>query len=171
MSVNRNDVVDRRFAELPASLAILFVLGVQCGAQSQDQSGTERKAPSKDGIIACRFSVLDVYVDVEVKDRRGKIVPSLNRENFLVYEDGVQQDITHFLQISKQSNSKYLLFYTPTNLVFDGKRRKVRIEARTDDGSTLRVSARLSPDPNKELRFNIGVYSQGYSVERLPPEE
>jgi hypothetical protein len=168
MNVNRNDVVDRRFAELPASLAILFVLVVQCGAQSKDQSGTERKAPSKDGIIACRFSALGMYVDIEVKDQRENAVPSLNMKNFVVYEDGVQQEIIAMSRIGERSNVTYSLYYEPTNQAFDAKRREVRVEARTSDGRKLRIHSRLSPDPANELSFKFSVYPQSYSIQELP---
>jgi hypothetical protein len=162
--MNRNNAVDRRFARLLAPLAILFVSVFQCAAQSQNQAGTDQKTTDKDGIIACRFSVLDIYVDIEVKDRKGKLVPYLDPKNFLVYEDGVRQGIYTF---SEQSDGKYLLSYLPTNLVFDGKRRKVRIHARTSDGRKLVVSSRLTPDPDNERKFKVGVYPEGYSIQKL----
>jgi hypothetical protein len=166
--MNRNNAVDRQFAKLLAPLAILFVSAFQCAAQSQDQAGTAQNATGKDEIIACRFSVLDIYVDVEVKDQRGKVVPNLDWKNFLVYEDGVRQDIYAFMQVGEQPNGKYLLYYLPTNPVFDSKRRKVRIEARTTDGRKLRVSYRLRPDPINEFSFKVDVYPQGYSIQELP---
>jgi hypothetical protein len=162
--MNRNNAVDRQFAKLLAPLAILFVSAFQCAAQSQDQAGTAQNATGKDGIIACRFSVLDIYADIEVKDQRGKVVPYLDWKNFLVYEDGVRQGIYAFVE---QSDGKYLLVYMPTNWVFDGKRRKVRIDARTSDGRKLRVSSRLRLDPENELRFKVDVYPQGYSIQEL----
>jgi hypothetical protein len=169
--MNRNNAVDRQFARLMAPLAILFVSAFQCAAQSQDQAGTAQKATDEDGIIACRFSVLDIYVDVEVKDRRGKAVPYLDWKNFLVYEDGVRQDISAFMQVGATSDGKYLLYYWPTNPAFDGRRRKVRIEARTTDGRKLRVGFRLRPDPINDLRFKVGVYPEGYSIQELPPKK
>ena len=169
--MNRTNAVDRQFARLLAPLAILFVSAFQCAAQSQDQAGTAQKATDEDGVIACRFSVLDINVDVEVKDRRGKLVPYLEWKNFLVYEDGVRQDIYAFRQVGAPSDGKYLLYYTPTNPVFDGRRRKVRIEARTTDGRKLRVSSRFTPDPINELSFKVGVYPEGYSIQELPPKK
>jgi Ca-activated chloride channel family protein len=37
-----------------------------------------------------------VNLNVKVMDQYGKTVPSLNKENFEILEDGVKQDITHF---------------------------------------------------------------------------
>jgi len=166
-----NNTINCKPAKFLSSLAILFILVIQCGAQSQDQAGTDRKGTRKDEIIACRFSALGMIVDIEVKDQRGKVVPGLNWRNFVVYEDGVQQQILSFMQAGEQSSDKYSLYYEPSNVVFDGERRKVRIEARSTDGRKLRVSTLLRPDPNKEFRFNIGVYSQGYSIEKPPREK
>jgi len=163
--------IDCKPANLLKSMAVLFILIIQCGAQSQDQAGTDQKATGKDEIIACRFSALGMSVDIEVKDQRGKIFPGLNWKNLIVYEDGVEQQILAFMQTGEQSSGNYSLYYEPMNMVFDGKRRKVRIEARTNDGRKLRVNTWLRPDPNKELRFNIGVYPQSYSIEELPREK
>jgi hypothetical protein len=166
--MNRTNAFDRQFARLLAPLAILFVSVLQCAAQSQDQAGTAQKPSVKDGIIVCRFSELDIYVDIEVKDRKGKLVPYLGPKNFLVYEDGVRQNISAFIE---QSDGKYLLYYWPTNLVFDGKRRKVRIEARTSDGRKLLVSSRFTLDPIDKHRFKVGVYPEGYSIQEPPDKK
>ena len=167
--MNRNNSVDRQFARLLAPLAILFASAFQCAAQSQDQAGTAQKATGKDEIIACRFSVLGVNVDVEVKDQKGNAVPNLRMKNFLVDEDGVEQDILSFMQVGAPSNGKYSLYYEPTNVVFDDKRHKVSIEIWTSDGRKLRVRTRLRPDLTKEISFKVGVYPQGYySIQELP---
>jgi len=163
--MNGNNAVDRQFARLLAPLAILFVSVFQCAAQSQDQAGTAQKAPGKDEFYACPSTVLEVYIDVEVKDRKGKPVPNLSRENFRVYEDGVRQEISAFRQVGEQSDGKYILFYLPTNIRFDGLRRKVQVGTRANEGRRLRVSFQLMPDPNNELRLKVSVYHQGYSVQ------
>jgi hypothetical protein len=170
--MNRNNAVGRKFARLLAPLAILFVSVFQCPAQSQDQAGTDRKATGQDKSIDCWYSasdiyLFDIYVDVEVKDRRGNGVPSLSRKNFVVYEDDVRQDILSLRRTDGPSGGKYSLHYKPTNSMFDGKMRKVRIEARTSDGSKLRVGRRLRPEPIYEPGFKVGVYSQGYSIQGL----
>src|SRR5262245_34820012 len=121
--MNGNNAVDRQFARVLAPLAILFASVFQCSAQSKDQSGTAQKTTDDDAVIACRFFVLDIYVDAEVKYKRGNVIPHLDWKDFLVYEDGVRQDISAFIE---ESDGKYLLYYLPTNMVFDGKRRKVR---------------------------------------------
>jgi hypothetical protein len=168
MSAGRN--IQCQSTKLRAYLAVLFVwtaLIAPCFAQSQKAAETDGKTPAQDSIIACRFSALDVYVDVEVKDRSGKVVPGLSHRDFLVFEDGTQQEIYSFERISEQSNTKYRLFYLPTNMKFDGKRRTVRIEARTSDGRKLQARSRLRPDPIDKINFKVSVYPQGYSIQEL----
>jgi len=75
-----NNPLDSKPAKFLSSLAILFILGFQGIARSQDQAGTDRKATGKDETIACRFSALDMLVDIEVKDR--------NPMNVVVYSQG-----------------------------------------------------------------------------------
>ena len=163
--MNGTNAVDRQFARLLAPLAIIFVSVFQCAAQSQDQAGTAQKAPGKDEFYACPYSVLEMYIDVEVKDRKGKAVPNLSRKTFRVYEDGVRQEISAFMQVGAQSDGKYTLFYLPTNIRFDGLRRKVQVGTRANEGSKLGVSFQLRPDPNNKLGLKISVYPQGYSIQ------
>jgi|SoiMethySBSTD1v2_1073268.scaffolds.fasta_scaffold1669779_2 hypothetical protein len=168
--MNGNNAVDRQFARLLAPLAILFALIIQCAAQSQDQAGTAQKTTGKDEIIACPSSVLEVYIDVEIKDRKGMAVPNLSRKNFRVYEDGVRQEISAFMQVGEQSDGKYTLLYYPTNIRFDGLRRKVQVETQANEGRKLRGSFQLRPDPSNELRLKVSVYPQGYSI-LTPPHK
>ena len=107
--MNRNNAVARQFARLLAPLAVLYASVLQCAAQSQDQAGTARKATGKEEFMACPSSVLEVYIDVEVKDRKGMAVPNLSRKNFRVYEDGVPQEVSAFMQVGAESDGKYTL--------------------------------------------------------------
>jgi hypothetical protein len=166
--MNRSNAVGRQFARLLMPLAILFASAFQCSAQSQDQAGTAQKATGKDEIIECPSTVLAMYIDVEVKDRKGKAVPNLSRKNFRVYEDGARQEISGFLQVGAQSDGKYALLVYPTNIRFDGLRRKVQVGTRGNDGRKLLVSFQLRPDPNNDLRLNFSVYPQGYSIGTPP---
>ena len=50
----------------------------------------------RDGNFKLRAEVNLVVVEATVRDQGGRIVNDLARENFLVYEDGVEQQIRHF---------------------------------------------------------------------------
>ena len=163
--MSRNNAVDRQFARLLAPLVVLFASVIQCAAQSQDQAGTAQKATGKDEFMACPSTVLVVYIDVEVKDRKGNAVPNLSRKNFRVYEDGVPQEVSALMQVGAQSDGKYTLLYYPTNIRFDGLRRKVQVGTRANEWRKLRVSFQLRPDPKNELGLKVSVYPQGYSIQ------
>jgi VWFA-related protein len=50
-----------------------------------------------------------VSVNVKVTDANGKTLPALRKEDFVVYEDGVSQDLFHFEQVSAPLNIVLLL--------------------------------------------------------------
>jgi VWFA-related protein len=78
----------RRAVALAATLmAAGAVLTAQQPQPSQPQSG--------DG-FRFRTGVELINVAVTVTDGSGRFVPGLRREDFVVYEDGVRQDVTHF---------------------------------------------------------------------------
>jgi VWFA-related protein len=58
-----------------------------------------------------------INIDVVVKDAGGKLVPDLKKEDFEIYEDGVQQEIIGFKPIN-QPLRLVLLFDTSTSMGF-----------------------------------------------------
>lgn len=50
-----------------------------------------------------------VSVNVKVTDANGKTLPALRKEDFVVYEDGVSQEVFHFEQVSAPLNIVLLL--------------------------------------------------------------
>ncbi len=145
-------------------LVMLLNLTVQSAAQSATQSKTEQQVTKKDEIYDC--NTLGMFVEVEVRDRRGKNIPALNWKNFSLFEDRVQQGIEAFRQIDESVKSKYVLLYYPTNIMFDGKQRKVLVLARANKGQALRVSSHLKLNPFNECDFKVSTDIQGnYSVE------
>ena len=70
------------------AIAILGSTYVTWGQQGQTQEG--------DRAFRFRTGVELINVTVTVTDRRGRFVPGLTRDDFLVYEDGALQTITHF---------------------------------------------------------------------------
>jgi Ca-activated chloride channel family protein len=77
------------FRRVAALAAIAIAAGAVLTAQqpSQPQSG--------DG-FRFRTGVELINVAVTVTDSSGRFVPGLRREDFIVYEDDAQQDVTHF---------------------------------------------------------------------------
>lgn len=74
----------------PLCVALLAAAAVGLGAQPAQPQADERDA------FRFRSGVDLVNVVATVSDSRGRFVPGLVREDFTVYEEGVQQDVTHF---------------------------------------------------------------------------
>jgi len=81
---------------LAASTLVLwaFALGADLRAQGPASSGQVR--PREQGEFTLKVDVRMVLVEVTVRDVKGRIINDLKRENFHLYEDGVEQQITHF---------------------------------------------------------------------------
>src|SRR5450759_4217493 len=77
----------------------VFLLVVSAIGAQQSQSPVPPQAPgqsSRQGVIVRNITLVEVLFSVVTK--REKLVTDLNKENFKVSDDGVQQEITSFSQ-------------------------------------------------------------------------
>ena len=77
-------------------LGLLLILGLCLSAmpaQSQDKKD-QKKSTDESEVIKVTSNL--VNLDVMVKDKKGKIITDLKKEDFIVNENGVQQDIQFF---------------------------------------------------------------------------
>ncbi len=82
---------------IAVSLGIFsLLLTVLLGAPQQDRKKIEEKQEKPEGRAALSVSVEQVRVDLTVQDKKGNLIQGLQKENFKVYEDKVQQEITNF---------------------------------------------------------------------------
>lgn len=65
-----------------------------------------------------RVDVPLVNVDVMVTTKEGQFIPGMKRDNFRVYEDGVQQTITNFNQSEAPITAVMLIEFASTNYYF-----------------------------------------------------
>jgi VWFA-related protein len=85
------------------ALTVVASIAPSCVAQNappapvQEQSpvGTPGNAPP-DAVQSIRVRTSEVTAPVTVRDRSGRLVLNLTEKDFRVYDDGVQQKITHF---------------------------------------------------------------------------
>lgn len=92
----------RKMLPLVCGLLLTAVL-TQLGAQAP-QSGTTPPAseqspsatPPQSGQGKIVFKVNEVVVPVTVKDRSGSLVADLRRDEFRIFEDNIEQKLTHF---------------------------------------------------------------------------
>lgn len=76
---------------------ILLVFIVPTTLRAQNQSASP--APPVDDVL--RVSTNLVSVPITVKTRQGAYIPNLRAEDFRIFEDGLEQQITHFEAIEK----------------------------------------------------------------------
>ena len=155
-----------------AAFAVSVCLGV--GVRAQPRNPAPTPTPQQDDDIVERVESNLVLLNVGVADQRGRAITDLSRADFVVYEDGVRQNITSFepttapfslvllLDMSgstlnfrptlKQSAIRFLDALAPDDRVavvaFWGQRKKERVENR------LEVLADFTSD-RKEISFAI----------------
>ncbi len=71
-----------------------FALGVELRAQGSGAAGQPR--PPEQAGLTLKVNVNLVLVEATVRDDKGRIADDLKREDFRVFEDGVEQKITYF---------------------------------------------------------------------------
>ena len=82
-------------------------------------------------------------VNVEVTDRLGKDVTDLKKDDFIIYEDGVKQEMCYWERNvgsdRATDQAMYEVGYYPTNFRFKGEWRKIRVLVRSPDKRKLKV--------------------------------
>jgi VWFA-related protein len=71
-------------------ISIFFLLSIDVGSQTQRPEQSELTVKIDTDLV-----VIDALI---VSKKTGRVIGDLKREDFLLYEDGVQQEITHFSQ-------------------------------------------------------------------------
>ena len=87
--------MSERFSGLLAVVVLASVAAV-AGQAVSAPAGPRRTSPG----VTFKVEVNYVEVDASVFDRQGQFVSGLKREDFEIYEDGVQQDISAFTQVN-----------------------------------------------------------------------
>jgi len=85
-----------RFGKSPGmaiTLLILLLLYPCCLMESQGQQPAQ-KSDAEDDVLSVKTNL--VNIDVLVKDRKGNYVSDLKAEDFIVYENGLQQQLEFF---------------------------------------------------------------------------
>jgi len=83
--------------------ALLMISSQLISAQTRprraEQSPNNPSVPVAEDVI--RIDTTLVSVPVSVTDRNGVYIPDLNKEDFHIYEDGVEQEIAYFAAVEK----------------------------------------------------------------------
>src|SRR5687768_5969481 len=74
-------------------MSLMFLMhSTQSLAQSQKQPIVDSNTKNEDQVIKSSF-VLVVMVKVEVKNQHGEEIGDLRKDDFIIYENGVRQEI------------------------------------------------------------------------------
>lgn len=112
--------MNRHRSRLLAIFAMTF-LAVIPSARSQAQetpSAEQSKEPQQSPTI--RVSVNRVNVGVSVTDSTGKFVEGLRREDFHIFDNGVEQPITDFLAVEEPAQALMLIEAGPAVYLLEG---------------------------------------------------
>jgi hypothetical protein len=80
-----------------AALALATLSGAPTGAQAPPPQTPATQPPQEPPRQVIRRQIDVVTTDVIVRDNRGQFVADLKKEEFEVYEDGVQQEVVSFV--------------------------------------------------------------------------
>ena len=125
------------------NLVILTVISLSYPsfAQSQNQASVDN-TKNEEQIIRC-FQEYIAMVKVEVTGQDGKEVADLRKDDFIIYEDGVKQELIFWKRNAgsdrQADQAMYEAGYYPTKFRFRGEWRKIRVLVRVKDQRKLKV--------------------------------
>ena len=86
----------RKFVALAMAIVFAGSVAAAGGPQSQQPGSTERGSQDEGAAFRFRSGVELVNVSATVSDTAGRFVSGLGKDEFVVYEDDILQQVTHF---------------------------------------------------------------------------
>ena len=151
----------------PTFLAIVFIFSCLAPGvgHSQNRSIPAGDTKSDSSVISCPLDV----ITIEVRIRNQKGASNLSRENFIVYDNGVRQDIRLWTRIegsgSEDNEAIYALAYASPVYVPDGKLHKIRVVVR--DSAKKKLSVQIAPRDYKATKELFGQVRYDMTKEGL----
>ena len=100
---------------------------------------TREKQTESDHTVICTTYLISI--NVEVEDESGHPISDLNKDQFAIYEDGVEQSIESLqrqdVEIGK-TRVRYTLSYFPTNDKEDGTFRLIQVRVLTENNNKVK---------------------------------
>jgi hypothetical protein len=137
-----NDRKSIRFTLVGGFLSLIVLsLSIQSSTQSQNPSQEDSQIKHDDQLIICRAFLAVVRVDVI--DQEGKEITDLTKDDLIIYEDGVKQELYYWKRNvgpnKKPDQSMYEAGYLPNHRHFRGEWRKIRVVVRNQEERKLGV--------------------------------
>ena len=110
------DANNRPPTQVPARPPVLGGANRPAGQQQQgQQQPTEPSGPEEvDAGDVIKVNTTLITIPVSVMDRDGRYVPNLNKQDFRVWEDGVEQEVAFFASVEKPFSVFLLLDTSPS---------------------------------------------------------
>src|SRR4051794_6145226 len=84
-----------RFTIIGGFLSLIVLsFSIQSSSQSRNPPQEDSKIKNDDQVIICR--VFEAVVSIDVRDRQGKEITDLTKNDFIIYEDGVNQELYYW---------------------------------------------------------------------------
>ncbi|HEY5075469.1 MAG TPA: VWA domain-containing protein [Pyrinomonadaceae bacterium] len=87
--------------EQPRTRPVLRSGGTYSSNQSEPQNATNKDSNEVDEASIVRVSTSLITVPAVVMDRNGRYIPNLKKEDFRIYEDGVEQSVAYFASVER----------------------------------------------------------------------
>ena len=95
-------MLSRRLLTLTLGTLGILLLGLAVSStrgQQREEKPLEEKDDRPEGRAALRVAVDQIQVEVTVETKKGHLVQGLSKDNFTIYEEKVEQEITNFSPI------------------------------------------------------------------------
>jgi VWFA-related protein len=87
--------------EQPRTRPVLRSGGTYSTNQGDSQNASNKESNEVDEASIVRVSTSLITVPAVVMDRNGRYIPSLKKEDFRIYEDGVEQSVAYFASVER----------------------------------------------------------------------
>ena len=87
--------------EQPRTRPVLRSGGTYSSNQSEPQNATNKDSNEVDEASIVRVSTSLITVPAVVMDHNGRYIPNLKKEDFRIYEDGVEQSVAYFASVER----------------------------------------------------------------------
>lgn len=85
----------------PRTAPVLRSGGTYSGSQSGSQDAANKESNEVDAGDVVRVSTSLITVPAVVMDRNGRYIPNLKKEDFHIFEDGVEQSVAYFASVER----------------------------------------------------------------------
>jgi Ca-activated chloride channel homolog len=87
--------------EQPRTRPVLRSGGTYSTNQGESQNASNKESNEVDEASIVRVSTSLITVPAVVMDRNGRYIPNLKKEDFRIYEDGVEQSVAYFASVER----------------------------------------------------------------------